>query len=177
MEAVMPTKLCFSVFAVMILSVSLPITLRSTAQTKPQSKNTTGDSSLPTLMFIHGYTMDNPNYDLEHCFVQGEDDSGMRRPLFFDASTDFDVKKNQVYFKLFNRDGEVPMAPGTGWSVVKEGYTFTIKITDRAAPHLGPGPYSAMITVGAQATSAKRTWGYWYGTWKKSSSSPLDCLY
>jgi hypothetical protein len=129
-------------------------------------------------MYVHAYT-GYPD-DIEPCFVQ--DNS---RPLYFDGYTDVDINSNQISLTLYTfQNGTattVTMKPGDV-SITTSGKMLTIKIKADAGspPHLGPGPYMAVIGVSGDAVSRESsgspplTWGYAYRTWKKSSS-PLDC--
>lgn len=174
----MPRKMISLIGAIAVFIATCAIPYNSIAQAQSPSTTPITDSSLPTLMFIHGYTKDKPNYDLEHCFVQDES-ADEKRPLYFNGYTDVMLDKSQIDFKLFNlTNGKWdPVAmPKKDWDVKTYDYMFTITIKGTAAPHLGPGPYMATISVGGASAKTNPTWRYFYGTWKKSSSTPLDCL-
>ncbi len=135
-------------------------------------------SGLPTFMLIHGHI----NYkDIEHCFVQ--DSAKTKRALYLDALTDVkDIDPSKVYLKLYNlKNGEIVMTKGTEWDVSVTDYTIKIEIkADKPRPpHLGPGPYTAAITVdtGTRNAPSFRTWSYPYGTWVDGTSPIPDCWY
>jgi hypothetical protein len=133
-------------------------------------------SLLPTLMFIHGHI----DYkDMEHCFVQDSGDK--KRALYLDAYTDVsNIDPQKVYLRLYNlKNGEVKMTRGHDWDASVTGSTIYIVIKADAPPHLGPGPYSAAITVdmGARNPLSFRTWSYPYGTWVDGTSPVPDCLF
>lgn len=174
----MSKKTYLLIGVIMVLVAGFAATCYSIAQTKTRSSDIMGPASVPTRMFVHGYT-GYPD-DLEHCFVQ--DYNGKRRPLFFDAYVDKPVKDAQIDLKLYTFANGSPtlviMDPGD-WSVdYNSGNKFTIKIKEDAhtrPPHLGPGPYMALIPISSMTNGASHFMGYYYyGTWLPSSS-PLDC--
>lgn len=177
----MSRKMYLLIGAIMALVAGLAAAYHSIAQTKTSSSDVTGPVSVPTRMFVHGYT-GYPD-DLEHCFVQ--DYNGKRRPLLFDAYVDQPVKDAQIDLKLYTFANGSPtlvvMTKGSDWSVVyNSSNKFTLKIKEDAAtrpPHLGPGPYMALIPISSmpgKGGASYFTGYYYYGTWLPSSS-PLDC--
>jgi hypothetical protein len=178
----MSKKIYLLIGAIMVLVVGLAAACHSIAQTRTSSNDATKLASLPTRMFVRGYT-GYPD-DLEHCFVQDhvQGNTNIRRPLYFDAYVDKPVKDAQIDLKLYTFANGTPalviMDPGD-WSVdYNSGNKFTIKIKEDAhtrPPHLGPGPYMALIPISSMTKGASYFTGYYYyGTWLPSSS-PLDC--
>lgn len=175
----MPRKIYFVVGTIAIVIVAFAAAHNARAQKSPAAVSPASPGgSLPTLMFIHGHI----DYkDMEHCFVQ--DSADKKRSLYFDAYTDVTgIDPNNVYLRLYNlKDGEVKMTRGRDWDATVNGSTIKIEIKkDSAAPfHLGPGPYTATITVNMAARNglSSRTWSYPYGTWVDGTSPMPDCLY
>lgn len=173
----MPRKMYFFVGAIAIAITALVAVHYALAQKSPAPASPASlGSSLPTLMFVHGHI----DYkDMEHCFVQDSPDK--KRALYLDAYTDVKgIDPNKVSLKLYNlKDGEVKMTRGQDWDVSVNGYTIYIVIKADAPPHLGPGPYTAGITVdmGTRNALSSRTWSYPYGTWADGTSPVPDCLY
>jgi hypothetical protein len=175
----MPRKMYFFVGAIAIAVVALAAVHHGLTPTPaaPASLAAPG-SGLPTFMLIHGHI----NYkDIEHCFVQ--DSANTKRALYLDALTDVkDIDPGKVDLKLYNlKNGEIIMTKGKEWDVSVNGYmiNIVIKADKPRPPHLGPGPYTAAITVdsGARNASSYRTWSYPYGTWVDGTSPIPDCWY
>lgn len=173
----MPRKIYFVVGTIAIVVAVFASTRHVFAQkiSAPASPGSVG-SSLPTLMFIHGHI----DYkDMEHCFVQ--DSADKKRSLYFDAYTDvMGIDPKNVYLRLYNlKDGEVTMTRGHDWDASVSGYTIYIVIKADAPPHLGPGPYTAAITVNMAARNGfvSWTWSYPYRTWVDGTRPVPDCLY
>jgi hypothetical protein len=139
-------------------------------------------------MKIHGYTGN--KYDIEHCFVR--DSAQRKRRLFFTGYTDVNFNsESQVGFYLYTFKKGIPGViemmkgknkddKGKDFYVKVTGKRFTITINkDKGtrAPHLGPGPYMAIISVspasaGADEAESKRYWYYPYATWENTRG---DC--
>lgn len=181
----MSKKMYLLISAIVVLAAGLAATYHSIAQTKNPSSDAVGPASVPTRMFVHGYT-GYPD-DLEHCFVQDhvQGNTNIRRPLYFDAYVDKPVNDAQIDLKLYTFANGSPtlvrMDKGSDkdWYVYyNSGNKFTIKIKEDAKtspPHLGPGPYMALIPISSMTKGASYFTGYYYyGTWLPSSS-PLDC--
>jgi hypothetical protein len=172
----MPKKVyfivCPIVVAVALVAVHYAFAQKSPVPAQPASV----ESKLPTFMLIHGHI----GYkDMEHCFVQDSRDK--KRALYLDAYTDVTgIDPKKVNLRLYNlKNGEVAMTRGHDWDVKVTDYTINIEIKAEAPPHLGPGPYTAGITVdtGARDASSSRTWSYPYGTWVDETSPIPDCSY
>jgi hypothetical protein len=167
-------KMCNSIGVVTTIIAIVAVAHHSVAQPTKSSTKAAAPSASPSSMTIHAYT----KYadDLEHCFVQDN------RSLYFDAYTDVAVlDPKTVDFYLYNlRDGVfTDRTPNDAEKVITvSGKLITIQIKQDARPHLGPGPYMAMISIlpssGAKRTASTPSWYYYYGTWN-NSSSPLDC--
>jgi len=181
----MSKKMYLLIGAIVVLVAGVAATYHSIAQTKTPSNKGKELASAPTRMFVHGYT-GYPD-DLEHCFVQDhvQGNTDVRRPLFFDAYVDQPVNDAQIDLKLYTFANGSPkpisMNPGSDWYVkYNSGNKFTIEIKKDAAtspPHLGPGPYMALIPISSTLAgkgASYFTGYYYYGTWLPSSS-PLDC--
>ncbi len=173
----MPKKMSLLLSIILMLVTTFAAAHHVLAQKSvaPASPASMG-GSLPTLMFIHGYI----NYkDMEHCFVRDSDNT--KRALYLDAYTDVkDIDPSKVYLRLYNlKDGEKTMTRPHDWDASVSGYMIKIVIKADAPPHLGPGPYTAGITVdtGARNPSSSRTWSYPYSTWIDGTSPVPDCVY
>ena len=189
----MPKKMRFSIVAIAVLVAHFAITSHSIAQTRSQSTTPTADTSPLSVIFVHGYT-ENLD-DLPYCFAQYND-----RPLYFNVYSNIKIGNySQVDLKLYSYNKpdapvEVNMKMGKdakdakdvkGWYVKSfSGNMFTIEIVKEAKPpHLGPGPYMAVISVSPMVKDGVspmvkgvvQVIGYYrYGTWSKS---PFECGY
>ena len=181
----MSIKRFWGTFIAIVMVASLAATYHSIAQTKTLSPNVAGPASLPTRMFVRGYT-GYPD-DLEHCFVRDhvQGNTNIRRPLYFDGYVDQRVNDAQIDLKLYTFENGSPtlvrMDRDKDWYVdYNSGKKFTLRIKEDAntsPPHLGPGPYMALIPISSmpgKAGASYFTGYYYYGTWPPSSS-PLDC--
>jgi hypothetical protein len=176
-------KMYFLVGAIAIMVAILAAVRHTLARAQNAPTNAVAISSIPTRMYIHGYT-GYPD-DWEHCFLRH---SG--RALDFDAYVDVRVKDEQIDLKLYTFEKGFPelvdMKRGTGKAGDGEWYVkynrdkkFTVEIKPDARPHLGPGPYTALMpisSVGASGAGSKFIGFYPYGTWP-ATSSPLDCFH
>lgn len=136
--------------------------------------------SIPKITMMHGYN-GYASDSREHCFYA--DNS---RSLFFDAYTDSSANGTKVSFYLYSLENGVykDRSPAENQrTITVYNNKIIIQILPDAPPHLGPGPYTAMITIsspnsGLEQGAKSVTRGYYfYETWPQTDSGSSDCWY
>jgi hypothetical protein len=150
-------------------------------------KSTTARDVVPKVTALHAYT-NKIDSDREHCFY-----SDPERPLYVDAYTDIPVDNQSFAFALYSmtEGNYVPMTfNNPGDLVIKPtGNVIHIMVNNSSPPHLGPGPYMAMISAQSSLATSTGQGGtanakysaigyYFYETWPQPGTSySSDCWY
>ena len=166
----MPRKLRYLLYITIFFAAVFATAFRSQPRTEVQTTPVT-DISNPDSLWVTGHTNSFPNRDGDHCFQQEKATARGSVTLYLKVYAPFHVDKADIELYNYSKDKKdsVEVNPKISYN----GYTAAIALEDSiTAPHLGPGPYAAVISASGvlpgSKTQESTTYyaSYYYGTFK-----------